>query len=56
MNEVDKEIYKEHRKTASVTKAKDLAYEGKLNTGEGQMLIYTLANTRKRRALDITDN
>ncbi len=48
-NEVDKEIYKEHRKTAniSVTKAKDLAYEDmyeKLNTREGQTLIYKLAN------------
>ena len=28
----------------------------KLNTREGQTLIYELANTRKRRALDITDN
>ena len=60
-NEADKEIYKEHRKTAkiSVTKAKDLAYEDmyeKLNTREGQTLIYKLANTRKRRALDIADN
>ena len=40
-NEADKEIYREHRKTAkiSVTKAKDLAYEDmyeKLNTREGQ--------------------
>ena len=40
-SEVDKEIYKEYRKTAkiSVTKAKDLAYEDmydKLNTREGQ--------------------
>ena len=36
-----------------------LAYEDmyeKLNTREGQMLIYKLANTRKRRVLDITDN
>ena len=46
-NEVDKEINKEHRKTAkiSVTKAKDLAYEDmyeKLNTREGQTLIYKL--------------
>ena len=60
-NDVDKEIYKGHRKTAqiSVTKAKDLAYEDmyeKLNTREGQTLIYKLANTRKRRALDIADN
>ncbi len=60
-NEADKEIYKEHRKTAKifVTKAKDLAYEDmyeKLNTSEGQTLIYKLANTRKRRALDITDS
>ena len=60
-NEVDKEIYKEHRKTAkiSVTKGKDLACEDmneKLNTREGQTLIYKLVNTRKRRALDITDN
>ena len=60
-SEVDKEIYKEYRKTAksSVTKAKDLAYEDmhdKLNTREGQTLIYKLANTRKRRAQDITDN
>ena len=60
-NEADKEIYKEHRKTAkiSVTKAKYLAYEDmyeKLNTREGQTLIYKLANTRKRRALDIADN
>ena len=59
-NEVDKEIYKEHRKTAkiSVTKAKDLAYEDmyeKLYTREGQTLIYKLANTRNRRALDIAD-
>ena len=28
----------------------------KLDTREGQTLIYELANTRKRRALDITDN
>ena len=28
----------------------------KLNTREGRTLIYELANTRKRRALDITDN
>ena len=28
----------------------------KLNTREGQTLIYKLANTRKRRALDIADN
>ena len=28
----------------------------KLNTREGQTIIYKLANTRKRRALDITDN
>ena len=60
-SEVDKEIYKEYRKTAkiSVTKAKDLAYEDmydKLNTREGQTLIYKLANTRKRRAQDITNN
>ena len=60
-NEVDKEIYKEHRKTAkmSVTKAKNLAYEDrydKLDTREGETLIYKLANTRKRRALDIADN
>ena len=52
-NEVNNEIFKEHRKTAmiSVTKAKDLAYEDmyeKLNTREGQTLIYKLANTRKR--------
>ena len=58
---MDKEIYKEHRKTAksSVIKAKDLAYEDvyeKLNTREGQTLVYKLANTRERRALDITDN
>ena len=58
---MDKEIYKEHRKTAkiSITKVKNLAYEDiydKLNTREGQTLIYKLANTRKRRALDITDN
>ena len=58
---MDKEIYKEYRKTAkiSVTKAKDLAYEDmydKLNTIEGQKLIYKLANTRKRRAQYITDN
>ena len=51
-NEVDKDIYKEHRKTAkiSVTKAKYLAYEDmyeKLNTREGQTLIYKLANTGK---------
>ena len=61
VNEVDKEIYKEHRKTAkiSVTKAKALAHEDmyeKLNTREGQTLIYKLANTKKRRALYITDN
>ena len=60
-NEVDKEIYKEHRKTAkiSVTKAKHLAYEDMYenqNTREVQTLIYKLSNTRKRRALDITDN
>ena len=60
-NEVDKEIYKEHRKTAKicVTKAKDMAYEDmyeKLNSREGQTLIYKLASTRKRRALDIADN
>ena len=60
-NEVDKEIYKEHRKTAKiyVTKAKHLAYEDmyeKLNTREGQTLIYRLANTRKKRAMDIADN
>ena len=60
-SEVDKEIYKEYRKTVniSVTKAKDLEYEDmydKLNTREGQTLIYKLANTRKRRAQDITDN
>ena len=60
-SEVDKEIYKKPRKIAkiSVTKAKDLAYEDmydKLNTREGQTLIYKLANTRKRRAQDITDN
>ena len=60
---MDKEIYKEHRKIAniSVTKDKDLAYEDmyeKLNTREGQTLIYKLANTlyQERRALDITDN
>ena len=58
---MDKEIYKAYRKTAkiSVTKAKDLAYEDmydKLNTREGQTLIYKLANPRKRRAQDITDN
>ena len=58
---MDKEIYKEHRKTAkiSVTKAKDLAYEDmyqKLNAREDQTLIYKLANTRKRRAMDIADN
>ena len=42
-----------------VTKAKDLAYEDmyeKLSTREGQTLIYKLANTRKRRTLDITYN
>ena len=49
-NEVDKEICKEHRKTAKiyVTKARDLAYEDmyeKLNTREGQTLIYKLAIT-----------
>ena len=60
-NELDKEICKERRKTAKiyVTKARDLAYEDmyeKLNTREGQTLIYKLANTRKRRALDITDS
>ena len=60
-NEVDKEIYKNTRKTANiyVTKAKALAYEDmcdKLNTREGQTLIFKLANTRKRRALDIADN
>ena len=59
-NEVDKEIYKEHMKTAniSVTKAKDLVYEDmyeKLYTREGQTLFYKLAHTRKRRALDIAD-
>ncbi len=58
---MDKEIYKEHRKTVdiAVTKAKDLAYEDmyeKLNTKEGQTIIYKLANTRKRRAMDIADN
>ena len=50
-----------HSKTEkiSVTKAKDLTYEDmydKVNTREGQTLIYKLANTRKRRAQDITDN
>ena len=60
-SEVDTEIYKEYRKTAkiSVTKATDLAYEDmydKLNTREGQTLICKLANTRKSRAQDITDN
>ena len=57
-NDVDEEIYEEHRKTAKiyVTKAKDLAYEDmyeKLNTREGQTLIGMLENTRKRRALEI---
>ena len=36
-----------------------MAYEDmydKLNTREGQKLIYKLANTRNRRAQDITDN
>ena len=52
-NEVDKDMYKEHRKTAkiSVTKVNDLAYEDmyeKLNTKEGQTLIYKLVNTRKK--------
>ena len=60
-SEVDKDIYKEYRETAkiSVTKANDLAYEDmydKLNTREGQTLIYKLANTRKRRAQAITEN
>ena len=60
-SEVDNEIHKEYRETAniSVTKAKYLAYEDmydKLNTREGQTLIYKLANSRKRRAQDITDN
>ena len=60
-NEVDKEIYKEHRKSATiyVSKAKDLAYEDmyeKLNTREGQTPIYKFTNTRKRRAQRITDN
>ena len=50
-----------HSKTEkiSVTKAKDLTYEDmydKVNTREGQTLICKLANTRKRRAQDITDN
>ena len=53
--------HKGDRKTGKipVTKAKDLAYEDmydKLNTTEGQTLIYKLSNTRKRRALDISDN
>ncbi len=60
-NDLDKEIYKEHRKTANsyVTKDKYLEYEDMyetLNTRECQTLIYKLANTRKRRALDIADN
>ena len=58
-SEVDKEIYKEHRKTAKISVSKALAYEDmydKLNTRKGQTLIYKLANTRKRRAQDITDN
>ena len=54
-------IEKSIRSTAKifVTKPKDLACENiyeKLNTREGQTLIYKLANTRKRRALDISDN
>ena len=55
----NEEIYKEHRKTANIYVNKDLAYEDmyeKLNTREDKMLIYKLANTRKRRALDITEN
>ena len=32
-----------------------IMYE-KLNTREGQTFIYKLANTKKRRALDIADN
>ena len=60
-NEVDKEIYKLHMKTAKIvfTKAKYMAYGNmyeKLNTREDQTLIYKLANSRKRRAIDITDN
>ena len=47
-----KQYNKEHRKTAKiyVTKAKDLAYEDmyeKLNTREGQTLIYKLEITGK---------
>ena len=59
---MDKEIHKEHRKTVknAVTKTEDLEYEDimyeKLNTREGETITYKLANTRKRRALDIADN
>ena len=58
---MDKEIYKLHKKTAKIvlSKAKYMAYEGmygKLNTREDKTLIYKLANSRKRRELDITDN
>ena len=60
-NGLDNTIYKEHWQTTNiaVTKAKDLACEdmyAKLNTREGQTLIDKLLTTRKRRALDKTDN